>query len=247
MAITSFMRYEKKFLLSDEQVEAVMPSIYEKMEVDAYCKDGRSYTVYNIYYDTDHDDVIRESVERPYYKEKLRIRTYSLNDENAPVFLELKKKINGIVTKRRIVMTRSEYRSFLETKAVPDNANVQITNELKYYLSHHDVHPNVFLSYERRAFFGKNDPEFRLTIDKKILARRTDLVFEKGNYGEPLLPEGKNLMEVKFSGNLPLWLVKQFSANKIYHRSFSKYGTEYKMKCYERLNSKGDNNYVRII
>jgi len=116
MAITTFKRYEKKFMLNEAQYKAVMPGLMEYMRLDRNCKDGRDYTIYNIYYDTDNSSIIRQSLSKPYYKEKLRMRSYSVpTSPDSEVFLELKKKIGGIVNKRRAVLTLGEAYKFLES------------------------------------------------------------------------------------------------------------------------------------
>ena len=87
--------------------------------------------------------------------------------------------------------------------------------------------PRVFLSYRREAFYGKEDPEFRVTFDTDILWRDHDLSLKAGVYGSRILEEGKVLLEVKSSGGIPLWLTSYLSENKIYKTSFSKYGNAY--------------------
>lgn len=114
MAIKSFKRYEKKYLITQEQYNLLIPKILNYMEFDEHCKNDKYYNIYSIYYDDDNNNVIRHSISKPYYKEKLRLRSYKIisNPEDI-VFLELKKKINGIVNKRRIVLTFRETIDFL--------------------------------------------------------------------------------------------------------------------------------------
>ena len=93
MSIRTFKRYEDKFVIDTEQFESLKERLKDKMELDAFCKNG-SYSILNIYFDRDDNEVIRRSSEKPYYKEKLRLRSYGVPEsEDWPVFLELKKKI----------------------------------------------------------------------------------------------------------------------------------------------------------
>ena len=231
MAIKSFKRYEKKFLLNKEQYNEIIPRLLKYMNTDKHCKNDKNYNIYNIYYDTENNDVIRHSISAPYYKEKLRLRSYnipkSLDDK---VFLELKKKINGIVNKRRIVITLREAYDFLELGRKPicnDYLNNQVINEIDYYLSKHHVSPRVYIAYSRKAFFAKDDPDFRLTFDSKILTRRDNLSLESGYFGSDILEENHYLMEVKILGAMPLWFTNILSELSIYNTHFSKYGNEY--------------------
>ena len=161
MAIKSFKRFEKKFILTSEQYNKLLPILLNYMNLDKHCKVGENYNIYNIYYDTLNNDVIRHSISKPYYKEKLRLRSYNVpNSLDDKVFLELKKKINGIVNKRRVVMTLGEVYEFLENRKKPnfdDYENNQVIREIEYYLSKNKVYPNVYIGYSRKALFGKDD------------------------------------------------------------------------------------------
>lgn len=246
MAIKSFKRYEKKFLLSKEQYERLIPKLLKYMELDKHCRDGNNYSIYNIYYDTIHDDVIRHSISKPYYKEKLRLRSYhvlSSNEDEA--FLELKKKINGIVSKRRVVLTLGEVNEFLNKGIRPEvneYMDNQVLNEIEYYLKNNDVYPNVYVGYSRKAFFGKENKDFRVTFDSHITTRRNELSLAKGNFGQQLLKQNQYLMEVKILGAIPLWFVEILSELKIYNTHFSKYGNEFMQRC---LNNIEKNRMVR--
>lgn len=231
MAISSFKRYEKKFVLDENQYKAILPVLMQHMYLDEYCQNGQEYSIYNIYYDTDDASVIRHSLDKPFYKEKLRLRSYCIpNTANSKVFLELKKKIGGIVTKRRAVLTLGEAYQFLASGNRPANLdymNKQVLNEIGYYLSQHNVKPACFISYERTALFGKEDKDFRITFDHNIITRTQELRLEAGSFGETLLEPGKYLMEVKVSGSFPVWLARLLSEQQIYKTSFSKYGKAY--------------------
>ena len=194
MAIKSFKRYEKKYLLTGEQYEKLIPRLLEYMKMDDHCVNN-SYSIYNIYYDTDDNSVIRHSISKPYYKEKLRLRSYKIpQSPSDKVFLELKKKINKIVNKRRAIITLEEAYNFLEFGERPkctDFITEQVINEIEYYLSHTKVNPTVYIGYNRIALFGKEDKDFRLTIDSKIITRREDLFLESGCHGTDILkPNG---------------------------------------------------------
>ena len=239
MAIKSFKRYEKKFLINESQYNELIPKLLDYMNPDKYCQNNNTYSIYNIYYDTENNDVIRHSISKPYYKEKLRLRSYKVpTSKDDKVFLELKKKINGIVSKRRLSLTLGEAYEFLYNQKRPDVKDYidnQVLNEIDYYLSKTKVYPKVFIAYERNAFFCKNNPDFRVTFDSKVLTRRNHLLLEKGSFGEDVVGSGRYLMEVKILGSIPLWFTRILSELKIYPTHFSKYGNEYMNYC---LNNK---------
>ncbi len=201
------------------------------MEYDSFCKNG-SYSILNIYFDNPQHDVIRRSVAKPYFKEKLRLRSYGVPDGgDFTVFLELKRKIGGVVNKRRAKLTYDEAKSYLNNGKKPQNPDyvtAQVLKEIDYFIAHNHVEPMCFLSYERIAMVGIQDKSFRLTIDKNILARRENLSLSEGCFGRHLIPPDKRLMEVKFTGAMPVDFADLLSELGIFSKSFSKIGTEYK-------------------
>lgn len=231
MAINTFARKEIKFLLSMEQYEGLMKEIVKYMEPDKFCVGGKEYGIYNIYYDTPDDFLIRESLEKPYYKEKIRLRSYySPASPESLVFLEIKKKIGGIVTKRRVSMTLAESGEYLATRRKPEAKKYitgQVFTEIDAFLDHYPVAPKQYISYQREAFFGKDNSDFRLTFDRKITERRFDLGLDYDSYGNQIIREDQRLMEVKVSDSMPEWLIKKLSELGIYKTSFSKYGKAY--------------------
>lgn len=226
-----FERYELKYMLTAEQKAYVLEAIKPYMALDQYGRD----TIRNIYYDTDNYRLIRRSIEKPAYKEKLRIRSYKRVSSESPVFVELKKKYKSVVYKRRLVMPEQEAMEWMETKRHRESGT-QISNEIEYFLEYYEtLQPRVFLSYEREAYYALDGSEFRVTFDENILCREEELSLEADVYGTPLLDEGQCLMEIKCSGGIPMWMTEILSKEKLYKTSFSKYGTYYMNYIYPRL------------
>ncbi|MCI5936822.1 MAG: polyphosphate polymerase domain-containing protein [Eubacterium sp.] len=219
---TVFRRYEKKFLLDGKQYRAFCKRIEPYMQVDEY---GES-TICNIYYDTDDYQLIRSSIDKPVYKEKLRLRSYGTPKYGDTVFLEIKKKYKGIVYKRRVAMKLEDAYQSLQTGHMT-GADGQISNELEYFMQRYSLHPGTFLAYDRTALYGKEDPELRMTFDKRIRSRQQNMGLEQGDYGTLLLPEDQVVLEVKVAEAYPFWLVRILEDLKIYPASFSKYGNVY--------------------
>lgn len=221
---TVFKRCELKFLLTFEQKEKILDAIAAHMAPDQY---GPA-TIRNIYFDTDNYRLIRRSIERPVYKEKLRLRSYSRVSPDSPVFVELKKKYKSVVYKRRLSLPEAEAVRWICQKASCP-VHTQISDEIDYFLTYYEtLHPVVFLSYEREAWYSPCGDDFRVTFDKNILCRQNDLSLEADVGGMPLLNDGTILMEIKCSGGIPLWMTHVLSAEKIRKTSFSKYGTAYR-------------------
>ena len=231
MAIEVFNRYEHKYMLDRETFEKVIKILDEHMDMDSHNKDHTPYTISNIYFDTPDDYLIRTSLSKPEYKEKLRLRAYGVPDADTKVFLEIKKKFKGIVNKRRTKLKLSEAYGFVTSGKAPepkDYMNTQVLHELEYFLKIYNLSPKLYLAYDRIAYFEKDNRDLRISFDMNIRSRRYDLALEKGDYGEKLLPDDVYLMEIKTSLAKPLWLTHMIAELDIKRKSFSKYGTEFK-------------------
>lgn len=219
----SFARNEKKYFLTPLQQEFLLCRMSRHMSADRYGK----YKICNIYYDTDDWRLIRASIEKPIYKEKLRARSYGVPAEGGKVFAELKKKFDGTVYKRRITADPDTAQKFL-LGLIPGARFGQIGREIERFCEFYRPVPKVFIGYERTAFAGIEEPELRITFDTDLRWRDTELDLRLGDFGEPIIPHDRILMEVKAPGACPLWLSEALSKAKAYPTSFSKYGTCYK-------------------
>lgn len=219
----TFKRYELKYLLCAQQKEQILRAMQPYMQLDEY---GRT-VIRNIYFDTDNYRLIRRSLEKPAYKEKLRIRSYQLVLPNDPVFVELKKKYQSVVYKRRLVLPEAQVMSSFQN-GTPLPVHSQIAEEIQYFRRYYGtLHPTVFLSYEREAYYSLDGGDFRVTFDENILYRQHDISLECEAYGIPLLPYEKSLMEIKTSGGIPLWMTHILTQCGVFKTSFSKYGAAY--------------------
>lgn len=220
---TVFKRYEKKYLLHEAQYQSFLLQAKELMHPDQY---GQS-TICNIYFDTPDSRLIRTSLEKPVYKEKLRLRSYGVPDPTGKVFVELKKKYKGVVYKRREAMPLAQAESYLYS-SIPLIKPTQITREIDWFLQYYpNLRPAMFLSYDRVALYGEAASALRVTFDSNILYRRERLYLNAGVWGTPLLTPDQHLMEIKIEGSMPLWLSHLLNELEIYPVSFSKYGRSY--------------------
>lgn len=219
----SFKRYEKKYFLTPTQYRLFKEKLMNFVRADEY----PTYTLCNIYYDTDDYKLIRSSLEKPMYKEKLRVRSYGVPGDSSDVFVELKKKFDGVVYKRRITATPFAAKSLLNGFKSAERDS-QISNEIGYFQQFYHTKPKVFIAYDREAYRGKDNDELRITFDTNLRYRLDNLTLQAGDYGEPITDTDKILMEIKIPGVCPLWLSQLLSEYKIYPTSFSKYGECYK-------------------
>jgi SPX domain protein involved in polyphosphate accumulation len=221
--IMTFKRREIKYLLDDDEYNSLKERLQARLVEDEH---GRS-TICNIYYDTPDFRIIRKSLEKPVYKEKLRLRSYGTAGAEDKVFVELKKKYNGIVYKRRETLTLAQSDEYLagHTKAPYDT---QIFREIDWFRDYYgNLKPAMYISYEREAYYSLENLDLRITFDRNIMYRSYNLSLAAGVEGESILEPGQHLMELKAGGAIPVWLTKVLDELGIYPASFSKYGRAY--------------------
>ncbi len=238
----TFKRYEMKYLLDEEKYHLLRERLQEKMEVDHFGK----VTICNIYFDTPEHLLIRTSLDKPVYKEKLRLRSYGTPEEGDKVFIEIKKKYKGVVYKRREKMELTDAEQYLYDN-YPSKKQAQITKEIDWFIkSYRSLIPSMYISYERVAMYEVGHPEVRVTFDHNILWREEELWLESGAWGNPVLGEGQRLMEIKIPGTMPLWLAHILNDLEIFPSSFSKYGKGYlqSLEMQRETSTKGEKLYA---
>lgn len=221
-SINTFKRYEKKYIIDSNQYDKLMMLFKNQMQFDEYSESQ----INNIYYDTHDFKMIRASIEKPVYKEKIRLRSYGTPEAYDDVFLEIKKKHDGIVYKRRLQMPYSTAKVCMMKNKCMDNT--QIGKEIQWSLDYYRPEPKVFIGYHRLAMKGIEDENLRITLDNNLLFRDYDLSLSSGSYGQYLLEKGQYIMEIKTIGGMPLWLSKALDELRVMPSSFSKYGVAYK-------------------
>ncbi|MBO4873638.1 MAG: polyphosphate polymerase domain-containing protein [Lachnospiraceae bacterium] len=223
--IVVMKRYELKYILSPEQAAFFRERIKGHMEVDEFGKTS----IASLYYDTPDYRLIRASIEKPPFKEKIRLRSYGLATDESPVFLELKRKTEGIVYKRRVSTTIPLVKRFFD--GLGDIcAGGQINREIVYFRDYYKtLVPACLIIYDRTAYF-EPDGDLRLTIDEAPRYRTKDLDLKVSMDGTLLLPPGYSILEIKVQQAMPLWLTSILSEGKIYRASFSKYGAAYRQQ-----------------
>lgn len=218
-----FNRFEYKYILTEEQYKKINSYLKDFMVIDDYCKSNKTYQINNFYVDTCDNNLIRTSLAKPKYKHKIRIRSYQdLTDKNELVFIEIKKKMNGLVNKRRSQIKLSEALEMVKTGEIPkikDYMNFQVLKELQYLLAQDQYSVKTEITYDRVAYFNQFDEDLRVTFDFNIKASRSN---------QNLLENGNCLMEIKAHNSMPMWLVQYLTQKRIRSTSFSKYGLDYK-------------------
>lgn len=247
-----FERTEKKYRLDARQHRSMLAALAGRMELDAF---GVT-RITSLYFDTPDRLLIERSLDKPLYKEKLRLRRYGeATDEGDCVFIEIKKKYKGVVYKRRVGMSQAAANAYLggmpyeracarfpltDPCAAAESTSArsrQIVREIDRFRERYGtLRPSMTIVCDRAAYapLDPSDGELRVTFD-------TDLAFcdrfARHASARPLLAPGEAVMEVKNAGPLPLWLTRALSGCQAYPSSFSKYGEAYRA-CWEEADAK---------
>ena len=219
----NFARKETKYLLTLTQAAQLEMSLMRHGFEHA---DFGSPKVQSLYYDTPDHALIRVSLERPAYKEKLRLRAYGEPGNITRSFVEVKKKYLGVVYKRRTALPLDEAMEGLRRGQLPEAAG-QVGHEAVWMARRYGLVPAAVIIYDRSAWFSKEHPDVRLTFDRNLTFRdwAPDLNSRAG--GLSLLPADRRLMEIKTGGIYPLWLARMLEEAGARRVHFSKYGLAY--------------------
>jgi len=215
-----FKRVEQKYLLTESEYLLLQEVLDNYFLEDKYYKSN----IYNLYFDNQNNDILINSIDKPKYKEKIRLRSYKEPNLDDIVYLEIKQKYKGVVYKRRVELTLKDYLDYEEKRIINDN---QIMKEIDYYIKYYDLKPNIFVSYDRLSYYFKEDNNFRITFDTNLRYRFNNLSLKDTKDNKYYFDTKMYIMEVKCLNSLPLWFVKILSNNKIYPKSFSKVGNIY--------------------
>ena len=228
-----FKRHEKKFLISKDEMDRFLRDCGEKLEKSPFYKS----TVISIYFDTDNNDLIIHSIEKPEFKEKIRVRSYNTPKLEDEVFFEIKTKLTEIDGKigykRRFLLKLEDFYRYLDGEF--QLTDEQVAKEINYITKHLNLSPKILIASDRKSYQGTENPDVRVTFDENLRYRRNNLRLEKGSRGKKYFENSEKcvILEVKANDSFPLWLVSALSKNKIFPQSFSKYGKIYQKEYYE--------------
>lgn len=260
-----FERKETEYRLSADQYRAILDALEGRLAPDAY----GSTVVKSAYFDTEQRDMVARSLEKPFYKEKLRVRGYGIVGKDDTVFVEIKKKYDGVVYKRRIGMSYAAARAYLDgmpyekacrafpakgesqTTCASHEEEVQVTREVDALASRWGaLSASVVTSCVRTAYgpigedgYGcSGEDGLRITFDSSLAY--CDLrAKRRASSFLPLIGPEEVIMEIKVRGSYPKWLADVLAQCNAYPCSFSKYGEAYKrcmQHCSKPVDGKGE-------
>lgn len=235
-------RFELKYALPIERRAHVLREAWQHIKADPNGQDmsdmlpgvveegqpkPRGYRVCSLYLDTSTLDGYTERLAEARIRNRVRIRTYGRAGENAPVFLESKRKLNRNVVKHRIRVGTTEDWEKGDAKR-PWRDAVRRHGDprgfARRWLSHVDATDMLavcLVTYLRETWV---DGPNRLTVDHQIRATAwPDPRALQAKANTALIPEGWMVLELKFNGVEPVWMRHLVQKLKLMSEPVSKF------------------------
>ena len=214
-------RNELKYICSEGELIQIHSRIQMLCDADAHVGPEGIYNIRSIYFDDLQNRYFFENENGTDPREKFRIRTYNASDSR--ITLECKKKERSMTHKDSCQLSKEQYQKILDGSLSASDVNSTLLE--KFYLIQEQRHlqPKVIVAYERTPFvytFGN----VRITFDRNI-GSSTDIsaFFDPYLPVRPILPLGKNILEVKYDELLPNFLYEAMSLGSLRQTTFSKY------------------------
>jgi hypothetical protein len=219
-------RYECKYLVLEAWVPEIRRIIGPFVRPDRFAPQaGGMYRISSLYLDSPDLQLLRMAREGWSERMKLRARTYSERQED-PVFLEVKRRFNGVVHKTRARLARAEVRAPLRSHAwgAPARSGPSELRQFVHLAQHFAVRPVRHVRYLREAYESRGGEPVRVTFDRALeqAEGRDGELSPDGSRWRPLGLEGV-VLELKFTGGFPLWMGALVARFELERRSISKY------------------------
>ena len=207
----AFNRYEIKYLIDTSMLDDLRAEMETRLDRDAH-SGPEGYGIWSVYYDTRQLRFYWEKIEGLKFRRKLRIRHYGDRfaiDEDTPVFVEIKQRVNRVTQKRRVRVPYGDALRLCDKRELIEHADSEapFVHEVLDLVSRLDLRATAITGYQRHAYLGRGaDVGLRVTFDQRVRGRDRD--FDLGIRAENrlIVPAHKSIMEVKANERVPYWL-----------------------------------------
>jgi len=216
-------RFELKYWIPQHLTGEIRRFVRPFCRPDAFGegRPGNRYVISSLYLDSPGWELYRTTTEGHQNRFKLRIRSYS-DDPATPVFLEIKKRANQVVLKRRACVDRALAVSFLEgMPASTEDPNCREFVESARRLA---AQPALRVRYEREAYESRGADPVRVTMDTSVAyAPTTGPNLSLNGPGWEDTPTEGVILEVKFTDRAPRWVTGMIRSLGLERCSIPKY------------------------
>ena len=209
-------RLEYKYLVSTEYMARLRKRLSPFVEMDQHASRGGAteYTVRSIYFDTLALDYYHQKEAGLKNRRKIRIRGYGAQEEDSTVFLEIKRKDNMAIDKKRIPVRFDQLDKLFTTRDIEHYTSgngshrkaVEDAQQFFYHMFRYSLHPVILVTYDREAFYCKFDTSVRITFDKDLRSLAYPAIGNLFDEGKALYAmPGYFIVELKFNHRFPSW------------------------------------------
>lgn len=218
-------RFELKYVVSEEMARAIRESLRIHLVPDSFTsEDGTGYGVNSLYLDSEGLDLCNATVQGHKNRFKLRIRWYD-GDENRPYFMEIKRRVNDQILKRRAAVRLEGVRHLLgghfptrEHLYHSDQpASLGVLDEFCRLRNTLQASGAVYVRYNREAWVPDELETARVTFDRCLKGSAFNGVFETPEDAWSSAQPRGTILELKFTDRFPGWmrrLVQDFNLNR---------------------------------
>ena len=215
-------RNEIKYLVSETQLVLLENRIRNLIQPDRHAGADGTYQIRSLYFDDFENTYYRENEMGTDPREKFRIRIY--NGDPGRISLELKKKQHSMTQKLSCLLTEEQCRELMAGRPLPaDPSYPPVLQKMNLLMKTRLLKPKVIVEYDRTPFVEKLG-NTRVTLDRNIRSSNAVASFlEKRVPARPIMPAGKQILEVKYDEFLPDYLYRNLQLSHLRQTTFSKY------------------------
>ena len=225
-------RWELKYVIPEETALAVRDFVRSYLDLDEYGvgRPNLSYTIHNLYLDSDDLAIYWGTINGNKNRYKLRLRFYEDNP-TAPIFFEIKRRMNEAILKQRGGVKRPAVESVLagqlpgpdELVSGDGRQLVAVQNFVRLMVEDRAA-PTAHVRYEREAWISPFDNSVRVTMDRNVMIAPEFQMRFTAEMDEPTCVFGSLvILELKFSGRFPDWFKELARVFGLRQGSASKY------------------------
>ena len=219
-------RCEYKYLLDKMTADTLRARIAERLVPDEN-SGGLPYIISSLYFDSPAHKLFYQTFDRAVCRYKLRLRVYGeSNDSDSASFFEIKSKLDGLSTKRRLKLPLAVNERLWLDRTLPGGLkppDLKLARYILFLLDTERLAPASVVSYERLAYCRNDESRLRVTFDSKLRIRTDDLDLRHGSYGTPIMGD-ECVLEIKSCTSIPLWITRLLGEYRLRNISYSKYG-----------------------
>ncbi len=221
-------RYECKYLISEDLAREIRKFAQPYVELDYFSaqQPDHRYAVHSLYLDGPSHELYETTRRGLKNRFKLRIRGYDAKPES-PLFIEVKKRADRVIMKRRALVSRPAAQALLSGQAMPEGTDTSLRDfaEFRGLAARLAAKPAVYVSYLREAYEAGGPEPARITFDRNlhhaVVGAGAPFAFDQLDW-RPTPCEG-TILELKYTDACPQWIEMLIETFQLARRSVAKY------------------------